>query len=107
MGSEWEYDPLHDSILTAGNGGTAPARARLTIVYNGGAARYETEQTLQPDQQMWVDIGTLIRQRVPDKSGKTLPLDLTSGTYEWRDLTNKDIGVLLRGQDRLRQDLGT
>lgn len=98
VGSEWEYDPLHDSILTVGNGGTAPAQTRFTIVYDGGRAKYETEQTLQPDQQMWVDVGKLIHERVADKNGKTLPVDLTSGTYEWRDLTNKDIGVLFEGK---------
>jgi hypothetical protein len=48
--------------------------------------------------QMWVDIGALISQQVPDKNGKTLPANLTSGTFEWRDLTNKGIGALFEGK---------
>ena len=47
---------------------------------------------------MWVDVGKLIREHVPDKNGKTLPADLTSGSYEFRDLTNKFIGTLFEGK---------
>jgi len=45
-----------------------------------------------PDEQMWIDVGKLIREHVPDKNGKALPADLTSGSYEIRDLT--DIGLV-------------
>jgi hypothetical protein len=55
------------------------------------------EQTLQPDEQMWIDVGKLIRERVPDKNGKTLPPDLTSGSYEIRDLT-AGAGTLFEGK---------
>jgi hypothetical protein len=54
--------------------------------------------TLQPDKQMWIDVGKLIRERVPDKNGKTLPADLTSGSYEFRDLTNIGVGTLFEGK---------
>jgi hypothetical protein len=37
-------------------------------------------------------------QHVPDKNGNTLPPDLTSGSYEIRDLTNKGIGTLFEGK---------
>src|SRR3989454_8531302 len=53
---------------------------------------------LQPDEQMWIDVGRLIRERVPDQSGKTLPVDLTSGAYEFRDLTNPGNGTLFEGK---------
>jgi hypothetical protein len=92
-GSQWEYDPQHDSIITVGNGGTKPTQAAFTIFYNQGTQKYELEQTLQPGEQMWMDIGKLIREGVPDKNGKPLPSDLTSGSYEIRDLTNKGIGT--------------
>src|SRR6266481_6921577 len=97
-GGMWEYDPYHSSIITAGNGGTKPTQAAFTIFYNQGAQRYDLEQTLQPDEQMWIDVGKLIREQVPDKNGKTLPLDLTMGSYEFRDLTNTGVGTLFEGK---------
>jgi hypothetical protein len=93
-----EYDPHHSSIFTAGNGGTKPALAAFTIFYNQGAEKYQLEQTLQPDEQMWIDVGKLIREHVPDKNGKTLPEDLTSGSYEIRDLTGSGLGTLFEGK---------
>ena len=98
VGSQWEYDPQHDSIITIGNGGTKPTQAAFTILYNQGTQKYEMEQTLQPGEQMWMDIGKLIRENVPDKKGKTLPANLTSGSYEIRDLTNKGVGTLFEGK---------
>jgi len=97
-GGKWEVDRDHDSIVTAGNGGTKPVKAAFTIYYNRGANKYQLEQTLQPDDQMWIDIGDLIRKQVPDKDGKTLPADLTSGSYQFTDLTNKGIGSLFEGK---------
>jgi hypothetical protein len=97
-GSMWEFDPYHDSIIAVGNGGAKPTQAALTIFYNQGTEKYELEQTLQPEEQMWIDVGKLIREHMPDKNGKTLPPDLTSGSYEIRDLTNKGIGALFEGK---------
>ena len=97
-GGMWEYDPYHSSIITAGNGGTKPTQAAFTIFYNQGTQRYDVEQTLKPDEQMWIDVGQLIREQVPDKNGKTLPSDLTMGSYEFRDLTNKGVGTLFEGK---------
>lgn len=97
-GSQWQYDPQHDSIITVGNGGAKTTLAAFTIFYNQGTQKYEIDQTLQPGQQMWMDIGKLIRENVPDKNGKTLPADLTSGSYEVRDLTNKAVGTLFEGK---------
>src|SRR6516165_1611258 len=51
-----------------------------------------------PDEQMWIDVGKLIREHVPDRNGKTLPADLTSGSYEFRDLTNIGVGTLFEGK---------
>jgi hypothetical protein len=94
----WEYDPYHSSIITAGNGGTKPTQAAFTIFYNQGTQRYDLEQTLQPDEQMWIDVGKLIREHVPDKNGNTLPADVTSGSYEFRDLVNTGVGTLFEGK---------
>ena len=81
VGSLWEYDVQHNSLITAGNGGTKPVQAGFTIYYNGGAQKYQLEQPLQPDEQMWIDVGKLIREQVPDKNGKLLPQDLTSAPF--------------------------
>jgi hypothetical protein len=94
----WEYDPYHSSIITAGNGGTKPTQAAFTIFYIQGTQRYDLEQTLQPDEQMWIDVGKLIREQLPDKNGKALPADLTSGSYEFSDLTNTGVGTLFEGK---------
>jgi hypothetical protein len=97
-GGMWEYDAQHNSLITAGNGGTKPTQAGLTIFYNQGTQRYDLEQTLQPDEQMWIDVGKLIREHVPDKYGKVLPADLSSGSYEFRDLTDSLDGTLFEGK---------
>lgn len=70
----------------------------MTIYYNQGTKRYDVEQILQPDEQMWIDVGKLIRQQIPDKNGKALPFGLTSGSYEIRDLTNTGVGTLFEGK---------
>jgi hypothetical protein len=98
VGSLWEYDAQHDSLITAGNGGTKPLQAALTIYYNQGTQKYELEQSLQPEEQMWIDVGKLIREHVPDKNGNVLPAILASGSFEFRDLTNKGIGNLFEGK---------
>ena len=97
-GGMWEYDAQHDSIITAGNGGTKTTQAAFTIFYNQGTEKYELEQTLQPDEQMWIDVGKLIREHIADKNGKTLPANLTSGSYEFRDLMDHAIGSLFEGK---------
>jgi hypothetical protein len=96
-GGMWEYDAQHNSLMTAGNGGTKSTRAALTLFYNHGTERYDLEQILQPDEQMWIDVGKLIREHVPDKNGKVLPADLSSGSYEFRDLNDKP-GTLFEGR---------
>jgi hypothetical protein len=98
VGSLWEYDAQHDSLITAGNGGTKPLQAAFNIYYNQGTQKYELEQTLQPDEQMWIDMGKLIGEHVPDKNGNVLPANLASGSYEVRDLTNIGVGNLFEGK---------
>ncbi len=44
-------------------------------------------QTIQPGDQMWVNLAELIRSRVPDGKGNLLPLDVSAVTYDLRDLT--------------------
>jgi hypothetical protein len=97
-GGKWEVDGTHNSLVTIANGGNTPALAQLTIFYNQGSSQYQIEQTLAPDQQMALDFGKLIHDRVPDKNGNTLPPDLTSGAYRLRDLTEAPLGNLYEGK---------
>jgi hypothetical protein len=105
-GGQWEYDTMHDSIITAGNGGTKPTKAAFTIFYNEGQKKYELEQALQPDEQMWIDIGKLIHERVPDKTGKLLPESLQTGSYQFRDLGSSAVGSLFEGKVIYDQTFG-
>jgi energy-coupling factor transporter ATP-binding protein EcfA2 len=97
-GGMWEYDAMHDSIVAAGNGGAQPVQARFTIFYNRGTQRYDLEQPIQPDDEMWVDIGQLIRNQVPDKNGSVLPSTLTNGSYEITDLSHHGAGTIFEGK---------
>lgn len=97
-GGQWQVDGTHNSIITAGNGGTKPIRALFTLYYDKGMKAYELERTLAADEQMWVDVGKLIRNAVPDRQGNVLPPDLTHGSYEIRDLTTQNIGSIFEGK---------
>lgn len=97
-GSAWEVDQTHDSIIAAGNGSSQPVKARLTFFYGGGSQKYEMEQTIGPDDEMLVDIGKLIRDRIPDKNGNLLPGDLTTGAYRLLDLAETPAASLYEGK---------
>jgi hypothetical protein len=97
-GGEWRVDATHNSIITAGNGGSAAAKTLFTIYYDGGKKRYDLEQKLKPHEQMWVDVGKLIHDQVPDKNGLVLPADLMMGSYELQDLTDRGVGNLYEGK---------
>jgi hypothetical protein len=47
---------------------------------------------------MWIDIGKLISEHVPDKNGNLLPPGVTHGSYEFRDLTDTGVGSLFEGK---------
>ncbi|MGA7752520.1 MAG: hypothetical protein WCB05_06810, partial [Candidatus Sulfotelmatobacter sp.] len=85
-GGEWRADAHHNQIATITNVGTKPTEALLTLHYANGQRKYELQQTIQPGDQMWVNLAKLIRNRTADRSGNTLPVDLTNVTYELRDL---------------------
>ena len=97
-GGEWRVDSTHNSIIAAGNGGSAPAKTLFTIYYDSGKKRYDLEQELKPHEQIWVDVGKLIHDQLPDKNGLLLPPDLMMGSYELQDLTDRGIGNLYEGK---------
>jgi len=53
---------------------------------------------LAPNQQLWLDLGHLIRDQVPDSDGHTLPPDTMAGSYELRDLDHATVGQLYEGK---------
>ena len=63
-------------------------------VGDGGKRKYELQQTIASGGQMWVNLAQLIRNRVPDRKGNVLPVDLQSVTYELRDLTPAGHGLI-------------
>jgi len=83
----WRADATHNQIVAITNGGTRPTDALLTLHYENGAKRYELQQRIQSGEQMWVNLADLIHNRVVDRHGNPLPADLTTGTFDVRDLT--------------------
>jgi hypothetical protein len=53
-----------------------------------------------------VDMSKLIHEQVPDKNGRLLPADLTMGSYEIQDLTDRGIGNLYEGKVILDKTYG-
>ncbi len=97
-GGKWEVDANHNTLISVGNAGTTASKTLVTIYYNSAQGRYEFEQTLGPDEQLWLEMGKLIGNQIPDRNGKTIPPDVMSGTYEIRDLTNKEGVGLFEGK---------
>jgi len=97
-GSMWHVDGTRNSLITAGNGGTGTTHAAMTLFYNKGKSSYTIEKQLEPGQQIWADVGDIIRSQIPDKNGKTIPRDVTMGTYELRDLDHIGVGYLYEGK---------
>ena len=97
-GGQWRADANHNEIAAITNVGTKPADALLTLHYDNGEKQYELRQTIAPGDQMWVNLAQLIRNRVADRKGNTLPVDLKTVTYELRDLSpgvgNLNVGGL-------------
>lgn len=86
-GGELQADDNHNAIAAITNTGTKATNALLTLHYGHGRKKYELQQTIAPGDQMWVNLAQLIRNRVADRKGNILPLDVNSVTYDLRDLT--------------------
>ncbi len=97
-GSMWHVDGRPNSLITTGNGGSEPTRAAMTLFYNDGKSSYTIEKLLEPGEQIWADVGEIIRAQIPDKEGKTIPPDVMMGSYELRDLDHRGIGYLYEGK---------
>jgi len=94
----WHVDSTHNTLITTGNGGPEPTEAQVTLFYNGGQSKYRVEKLLLPGQQIWLDVGQLLRNQVPDSDGKMIPPDTMYGSYELRDLDHPLVGLLYEGK---------
>lgn len=77
------------------NIGSKPTDALLTLHYDNGQKSYELQQTIAPGDQMWVNLAQLVRNRVADRNGNTLPVDLNTVTYDVKDLTPAGLGIMM------------
>ena len=85
-GGMWKADHHNNSFITAGNAGKVPTSVELSLISSDGSLRYEMSAVeLAPNQQTWIDVRELIRNKVPDKSGKIWPSELQTGSYEIRE----------------------
>ena len=99
-GGMWHVDGEHNTLITTGNAaeGGIPAQAAITLFYGDGGVYDLPEKALAPGEQMWVEIGKLIRDQIPDKKGHVLPPNVMEGSYEIRDLKNRQFGYLYEGK---------
>jgi hypothetical protein len=95
-------DASHNRLVTVTNGGNRPTDALVTLHYDDGKQTYELRQTIQPGEQMWLNFADLIHNRVVDRKGNLLPADLSSGTYDLRDLSPR-LGTLVEGSFALER----
>ena len=97
-GGMWHVDPTHNTFITTGNAGSESTAAEVTLFYNGGKSECRIEKMLAPGQQLWLDVGRLVHDQVPDSDGRTLPPDTMMGSYELRDLDHATVGQLYEGK---------
>jgi hypothetical protein len=94
-GGEWRADSTHNQLIAVTNSGQKPVETLLSLHYANGEKIYEMQQTIAPGDQMWVNLASLIRDRVPDRKGNLLPADLASGTYDVQQINSDPRGLSL------------
>lgn len=97
-GGMWHVDATHNTFITTGNAGTEPTTAEATLFYNGGRGKYVIRKLLQPGEPLWLDVGNLIHNQIPDADGQTIPPDTMNGSYELRDVDHPLVGQLYEGK---------
>jgi hypothetical protein len=68
------------------------------LIYNGGKSTYTMKKLLQPGEQMWADLGSIISNQTPDINGNAIPSQTTAGSYEVRDLDDPIQGQVYEGK---------
>jgi hypothetical protein len=97
-GGMWHVDALHDSLITTGNAGASKAKIVITLFYSQNGVYEIASKDVAAGGQLFIDVGELIRDQVPDASGRTIPPDVMEGSYEIRDDNDKNIGYLYEGK---------
>lgn len=95
---KFEVDATHNSLIAVTNAGKKPTEAVLTFHYDRGQEEYEVRRTIAPGDQLWLNLGDIIRNGVPDTKGKTFPADLTWGTYDIREPNRNNDPSLFEGK---------
>jgi hypothetical protein len=105
-GGAWMADADHTALITAGNAGAKPAKLDFKLWF-GTPTPYEFPvKTLQPGEAITVNVGGIITNQQPDRNGKTIPLSVTSGTYEFSDLADPYVGYLYEGKQQIDKTYG-
>jgi len=97
-GGQWQLDATHNAIIAVTNRGNRATDALLTLHFEDGKKNYEIQQTIQPGEQMWLNLADLIHHNTPDRKGNSLSPDVTSGTYDLEDLNPGSGGNLIEGK---------
>jgi hypothetical protein len=98
-GGQWQVDATHNALVAVTNGGNRATKALLTLHFDDGRKNYEIQQTIQPGDQMWLNLADLIHQGVPDRKGNAFPADVASGTHDLEDLvTSVSLSQVLRSE---------
>jgi len=105
-GGMWHVDAMHNTLITTGNAGLESTTAEVTLFYNGGKSKYRLERELAPGQQLWLDVGHLIHDRIADSDGNTLPAEVMEGSYELKDLDHATVGQLYEGKLVIDKNFG-
>ncbi len=98
VAGKFEVDATHNSLIAVTNAGKKPTEAVLTFNYNRGQDHYEVRRTIAPGDQLWLNLGDIIRNRVPDSKGRIFPPDLTWGTYDIREPNRNNDPSLFEGK---------
>ena len=106
-GGQWEVTPMHDTLMTVGNGSDKETSATVTLFYDGGTKRYDLPpRKLKPGGQAFIDFGDLIRNQTPDANGHVLPADITSGSYEINEVGALTVGHLYESKLHIDKRFG-
>jgi hypothetical protein len=76
----WQLSNGFDSMYTLWNPDATDADVLVTLRYNNGTGLYEMPVHLVPQGSAMIDIGELVRQRIPDYLGRLLPLSPIEGS---------------------------
>jgi hypothetical protein len=97
-GGRWLSSPRHDTLITLGNVSDRPARLVGTLFFNDGKDKYELPEKIIPPQEVaWFDLNEIINSQIPDRNGKIIPSDVTSGSYSFQDVA-EGVAKLFEGK---------